>query len=81
MRVESNTITGAITSHPNAPLPPPLTQDELDYQDSDKAKQELIEIDSQSIRDIRKWIASQPDASKELKDYETLAIAARGRIK
>jgi hypothetical protein len=41
----------------------------------------LAEIDKQSIRDIRKWIAAQPDASKELKDYEASALAARGRIK
>lgn len=41
----------------------------------------LKEIDIKSIRDIREWIASQPDAPQMLKDREAQAIAARSRIK
>jgi hypothetical protein len=80
-RESINVQTGEVTILPDAPTPPPLTQRELDTIDSENAKQELIRIDLNSIRDIRKWIAAQPSASKELKDHEASALAARARIK
>lgn len=49
-------------------------------EDNEVEYQLLNELDKQSIRDIREWIASQPDAPQTLKDREDLAVAARGRI-
>lgn len=43
--------------------------------------QALAELDKQSVRDMREWIASQPDAPQTLKDRESQAVAARGRLK
>ena len=42
---------------------------------------ELAELDKQSIRDIREWVASQPSAPQGLKDRETAAVLARGKLK
>lgn len=64
------------------PLP---TEKELE----DKAKedynnliyQELNDLDKQSIRDIREWIATQVDAPQGLKDREAQAKDARSRLK
>ena len=43
--------------------------------------QELDLLDKQSIRDIREWIASQPNAPQTLKDREAQAVEARGRLR
>lgn len=40
----------------------------------------LEELDKQSIRDIREYIASLPDSPQLLKDRESQAIAARAKI-
>ena len=48
--------------------------------DEARAKEELKQLDSASIRDIREWVAAQPDAPQALKDREALAAAARARI-
>tara|TARA_R110000787_G_C13443394_1_gene446744 strand:- start:15933 stop:16253 length:321 start_codon:yes stop_codon:yes gene_type:complete len=40
----------------------------------------LTRLDMESIRDIREYIAAQPDAPQPLKDREALAIASRGRL-
>tara|TARA_R110000823_G_scaffold241850_9_gene366479 strand:- start:51 stop:371 length:321 start_codon:yes stop_codon:yes gene_type:complete len=40
----------------------------------------LTRLDMESIRDIREYIAAQPDAPQTLKDREALAIASRGRL-
>jgi hypothetical protein len=62
-----------------------LTQTEKDeraiLQSNSQERLNLAEIDRKSIRDIRKWMAAQPDASKEIKDYEASALAARARMK
>ena len=44
-------------------------------------EQELADLDKASIRDIREWIASQPSAPQGLKDRESQAIVARGKLK
>lgn len=63
---------------------PEFTQAELDQQAIDEANAIevalLAELDKQSIRDIREYIAAQPDAPQTLKDREALAVAARGRL-
>ncbi len=41
----------------------------------------LIEIDGKSIRDMREYIAAQPDAPQTLKDHENNAINERAKIK
>jgi hypothetical protein len=51
------------------------------YKQAEKAKQELLDIDLKSIRSIREYIASQPNAPKEIKDREALAAVARSKIK
>lgn len=61
--------------------PPPKTQAELDAEATAAAKAELVAIDLASIRSIREYLASRPDAPQHLKDRETAAIAARARIK
>ncbi len=43
-------------------------------------KRELDELDKLSIRDIRAWIALQPDAPQMLKDREAQAVDARSRL-
>jgi len=67
----------------NAPEPE-FTQAELDQQAIDEANAVelalLAELDKQSIRDIREWIAAQIDAPHTLKDREALAVSARGRL-
>lgn len=42
--------------------------------------QELAVIDTESIRDIREWIATQETAPQGLKDREAQAVNARGRL-
>ena len=63
---------------------PEFTQAELDQQVIDDANAVevalLAELDKQSIRDIREWIAAQPSAPQTLKDREAAAVAARGRM-
>jgi hypothetical protein len=41
----------------------------------------LGDIDARSIRAMREWIAAQPSAPQHIKDYESQAIAERGKIK
>lgn len=45
------------------------------------AKADLIQIDIESVRSIREYIASQPNAPQFLLDKESAAQAARARIK
>lgn len=63
---------------------PEFTQAELDQRAIDEANQVefdlLAELDRASIRDIREWIAAQPDAPQMLKDREAQAVVARGRL-
>lgn len=40
----------------------------------------LEELDIESIRDMREWLASQAEAPQTLKERELKAIAARARI-
>lgn len=49
--------------------------------DSDKAKAELASIDLASIRAIREYIVSKPDAPQILKDHEASAALARAKVK
>ena len=42
---------------------------------------ELEALDKASIRDIREWVTSQPNAPQSLKDREAQAVNARTRIK
>ncbi len=44
------------------------------------AKAELIQIDIQSIRSIREWLVTQPNASEFLKQHESDAKAARAKL-
>ena len=43
--------------------------------------QELEDLDKASIGDIREWVASQTNAPQALKDIETAAVLARGKLK
>ncbi len=43
-------------------------------------KRELEELDKLSIRDIREWIALQPNAPQMLKEREAQAVDARSRL-
>lgn len=64
---------------------PEFTQDELDAQaaqeSNDKERETLRLLDLASIRDIRAYIAAQPDAPSALVKREGEAAAARGRLK
>lgn len=53
----------------------------VDREASDKAKAELTAIDLASIRSIREYIASKPDAPQILKDYDAKAAAERIKLK
>ncbi len=46
-----------------------------------KAKAALEAIDAASIRSIREYIASKPDAPQILKDYEAKATLERAKLK
>ena len=63
---------------------PEFTQAELGQQVINEANAvelaTLDRLDAESIRDIREWVATQPDAPQSLKDREAQAVAARGRI-
>lgn len=48
--------------------------------ESAKAKAELAAIDLASIRAIREYIVSKPDAPQTLKDREATAVAARLKL-
>jgi hypothetical protein len=60
------------------------TQAEIDARVIQEANQTelalLDQLDRESIRDIREWIAAQATAPQTLKDREAQAIAARGRL-
>jgi len=60
---------------------PPKTQNEIDLEISNQAKNDLIALDLASIRSIREYIASKADAPQILKEREAAAIAARAKIK
>lgn len=59
---------------------PPKTADELAAEDGEAAKAELAALDMKSIRDLRAWVAAQPNAPQTLKDREAQAVAARARV-
>jgi hypothetical protein len=63
---------------------PQFTQAELDKkvidENNSEITQELAELDRASIRDIREWIAKQPDAPQMLKDREAEAVTKRGNF-
>lgn len=48
---------------------------------SDRAKSELTMIDERSIRSLREWLITQPDAPQWIKDYEAAAILRRKYVK
>ena len=62
-------------------LNPPKTSEEFVAEANQVEFQLLDELDKQSMRDIRKWIAAQSTAPQSIKDYEASAIIARGKIK
>lgn len=68
----------------NAPEPE-FTQAELDQKviddNNNQIIQDLEELDKKSIRDIREWIAAQPNTPKMLKDMEAQAVDKRGRLR
>lgn len=57
-----------------------LPQEQADVNIENDAKAKLNDIDLKSIRSIREYIASKPDAPQFIKDYEVQANAERSRI-
>jgi len=53
----------------------------LSEQSMKEAKEKLIDLDLKSIRSIREWIVTQPNAPIYLKDYEAQAKSERERLK
>ncbi len=60
---------------------PPLTQAEIDAKANEQLKAELMQLDLASIRALREYAASQPDAPQIIKDRETAATAKRALLK
>ena len=60
---------------------PPKTPAEIAADDSRAALADLAALDLASIRDIRAYIAAQPDAPQTLKDREAAAVLARARVR
>lgn len=58
-----------------------LTQSEIYEVENNKALATLRQIDFESIRAIREYIASRPDAPQILKDKEEAAAAERAKLK
>lgn len=58
-----------------------IDPDKSALKDSEKAKSALREIDIASIRQIREYIVSKPDAPQWLKDREVAAQAERAKLK
>lgn len=79
MRKIINLITGeTITAADTAPQ---VSQAEIDAENNAAIKAELAAIDAATIRAIREYIASKPDAPQILKDREMAAHAARAKLK
>lgn len=60
---------------------PAKTPAQLEAIASDEAKGALLVLDMESIRDIRAYIASKPDATQTLRDREAAAAIERGKVK
>lgn len=60
---------------------PAKTPARLEAIASDEAKGALLILDMESIRDIRAYIASKPDATQTLRDREAAAAIERGKVK
>lgn len=58
----------------------PMTQAEIDYPATVKAKNDLAEIDLKSIRSLREYVASLQDAPKFIKDFEAEAATVRAKL-
>lgn len=54
---------------------------QIEQEARNKAKASLEAIDRASIRSIREYIASRPDAPQILKDREAAAVAERVKVK
>jgi len=57
------------------------TQAELNAENKEQAVADLLLIDAGSIRALREYIASQPDAPQWLKDKDAAAVLARSKLK
>jgi len=55
--------------------------DKIAAKQAEEAKAKLAEIDLNSIRSIREWIAKQPDCPSFLTVYENEAITERAKLK
>ena len=80
MRTETNLKTGEVTTHEDAPVQA-RPQNELDAEFNSAVDAELREIDFQSIRSLREWVASQPGAPQWIIDKESEASAKRATRK
>ena len=63
------------------PPAPPLTKLELDEVFNSGIKKELRILDFKSIRDIREWVVSQPNAPTNLIQLEANIVAKRSKFK
>jgi cob(I)alamin adenosyltransferase len=77
MRYETNLLTGEVTEHDDEVVNYVPSKEELNAPIFAK----LAEIDTKSIRAIREYIASKPDAPKLAKDLEAEAATERGKLK
>ena len=75
-----NRIQPDARGRPVALPPPPKTPEQIAADEADAARRELAELDMQSIRDIRAYIAAQPGAPQRLRDLEATAVATRSRL-
>jgi hypothetical protein len=55
-------------------------QDKKKEAENAVVKARLEDVDLKSIRSIREWIVTQPDAPAYLKDYESQAVAERAKL-
>lgn len=56
------------------------TPDEVAIQEEAAAKARLKEIDIQSIRSLREWVAKQADAPQYILEHESEAILERAKL-
>ena len=76
--ISAATVSGLIEL---AIWPLPKNQAEIDAESTSQALAALREIDLASIRSIREYIGSKPDAPQWLKDREAAAQAERAKLK
>lgn len=81
MRLVVNLQTGDQTTEPDAPLPPPKSQSELDNEASAAAKSNLTQLRAEIFPDVLIFLATLPGAPLSIKNAAVLAVTEKAKVK